>query len=327
MISRREFVVGSLAASAAALAGCRDREQVNGASPAPQGSAKLTLHFAGGTAFKHGQGTLRAIQLSGLDANGDEFTHPHHPHAMRHRSFIVFPAGTVTGATPFDAGYRTHLLNKMITPAHRWEPVCLVGRDVHIETTSGSPFSYACDKVAHYGSCAAEWKSSWNWETGPLGKAVNSRFKVSSGVLKEALDPHNQEGAKAKWKIGIGAYNPLSDIATLIVEADTITISGIGSSSISLTGASQLEGFVFAGPDHRMGNEGDPHEYDRINHALLLHTIYAIPDDQDIRPVAEKKVVDRFGPALEHPCDLGQQVIRTMAPPDSEYCVNYDELP
>jgi len=77
-------------------------------------------------------------------------------------------------------------------------------------------------------------------------------------------------------------------------------------------------------------SHGPKHKYNKISHAVLLTSIYDVGRTPvaDILPTTDYAIVGEEGEAFPNPCHPGQgegPVVRVT--PDSEYCINYDELP
>jgi hypothetical protein len=317
MLSRRSFVLSSFAL--ASLANAQVRAQ------GPRDKARLILHFTGGTAFKRQDGKLIAAQLSGRYLNGQPYYHPVTGEPMLHRSYIVLPAKP-TGLTPFPNNYQTTKLNGRIHPPSEWAPYCLAGRDVRVSATDGAPFEYKCTKVAHYGDGSFNpWTPLGDWmdTTRPFGENISSRFSIANGVLDDGK-PHNEEAKDRYWRIGKSSWRTLSDVATLTVDARDITLDIAGFKPIAISTGTTFEAFVFAGPERHSHLK----EYHYVYHNLLLHTIFQIPDG-DVRPFTDKAVKSSSGSGKTqvHPCDLKAGTDYDRSPPDSDYCVNYDEFP
>ena len=140
MMTRRDFVVTSLAGSAGLLSGCGKEDTppaaANPASTAPaqpRSLAGLDLYFVGGTAFKKVGTGYVAIQL-----RGKGIVHDGHP--MDHRSYLVAPYGTFgREGKQFPAGYDMTKLHPNLTlPPSSYEAVCLVGKDITVtQVTAG----------------------------------------------------------------------------------------------------------------------------------------------------------------------------------------------
>jgi hypothetical protein len=72
--------------------------------------------------------------------------------------------------------------------------------------------------------------------------------------------------------------------------------------------------------------------YRQISHALLLKTIHDVKQakDDETMPTSATDVEPEKAPDLRHPCDFGAPPPATAerrVPSDSEYCVNYGNLP
>src|SRR5688572_12707583 len=138
----------------------------------------------------------------------------------------------------------------------------------------------------------------------------------------------NQKGYAAQWKIAEGEAKTLSDVAILQLKAESISIAGVGSTPLPVPADKPLALYVFGGPDFMHSDR----KYRQISHALLLKTIYDVKGakDDEIMPTSPTDV-DAEAPAdLRHPCDFSdttKKVARPRVPPDTEYCVNYDQLP
>jgi hypothetical protein len=331
MITRRAFVVTSLAGSAGLLSGCGKEDPppaaANPASTAPaqpRSLAGLDLYFVGGTAFKKVGTGYVAIQL-----RGKGIVHDGHP--MDHRSYLVAPYGTFgREGKQFPAGYDMTKLHPNLTlPPSSYEAVCLVGKDITVtQVNGGKEVNYRSTEVADYGALAAkyQWQPKGDWtpnENGP----VSSRLAFEAGDLVNGKAV-NQKGYAAQWSIGKGEARTLSDVAILQVKAESISIGGVGPTPVPVPGDKPLALYVFSGPDVMHGGR----KYRRISHALLLKTIYDVKaaTDDEIMPTSATDV-DAEAPAdLRHPCDFEdttKQVSRPRVPPDSEFCVNYDQLP
>ena len=329
MITRRAFVVTSLAGSAGLLSGCSKEEPPAApaaANPAPQprASASLELYFVGGTAFKKVGTSYVAIQLRGKGV-------VHDGHPMDHRSYLVAPYGTFgKEGHQFPAGYDMTKLHPNLTlPPSSYEAVCLVGKDVAIsQVNGGKEVTYRSNEVADYGTLSAKykWEPKGDWtpnENGP----VCSRFAFDAGDLVNGKAV-NQKGYAARWKIAEGEAKTLSDVAILQLKAESISIAGVGSNPLPVPADKPLALYVFGGPDFMHSDR----KYRQISHALLLKTIYDVKGakDDEIMPTSPTDV-DAEAPAdLRHPCDFSdttKKVARPRVPPDTEYCVNYDQLP
>src|SRR5687768_10865236 len=131
MISRRAFVLTSLAGSAGLVAGCGRESATPPASsqstvpPPPKTAASLDLYFVGGTAFRKNGSSYVAVQMRGRGV-------VHNGHAMDHRSYLVAPFGTFgKEGKQFPAGYDMTKLHPQLTlPPESYEAVCLLGKDV-----------------------------------------------------------------------------------------------------------------------------------------------------------------------------------------------------
>jgi len=332
MMTRRAFVLTSLAGSAGGLlSGCGTDAPAPGADAKPPAnpplqlrSASVELYFVGGTAFRKTGTSYVALQL-----RGKGIVHDGHP--MDHRSYLVAPFGTFgKEGKQFPAGYDMTKLHPNLTlPPSSYEAVCLVGKDVTIsQVNGGKQVNYQSTEVAAYAALAGKykWEPKGDWtpnENGP----VSSRFAFDAGDLVNGRAV-NQKGYAAKWKIGDGEAKTLSDVAILQLKADSITIAGIDATPFPVPGEKPLALYVFGGPDFMHSDR----KYRQISHALLLKTIYDVKDakDDEIMPTSATDV-DAEAPAdLRHPCDFGDTakvVPRPRVPPDTEFCVNYDELP
>lgn len=331
MITRRAFVLTSLAGSAGSLlTGCGSPEQpapAAGTSPAasvqPRTAASLELYFVGGTAFRKVGTSYVALQL-----RGKGIVHDGHP--MDHRSYLVAPRGTFKDGKPFPDGYDMTKLHPNLTlPPSSYEAVCLVGKDVTIsQVNGGKQVNYLSSEVADYGALAAKykWEPKGDWTPNDNGP-VCSRFAFDAGDLINGRAV-NQKGYAAKWAIGGGDARTLSDVAILQLKAESITIAGVDSAPVPVPADKPLSLYVFGGPDFMHGDR----RYRQISHALLLKTIYDVKEtkDDEIMPTSPTEV-DAEAPAdLRHPCDFGETTKRApmpRVPPDTEYCVNYDQLP
>jgi hypothetical protein len=330
MISRRSVVLSSLAMAASSLA-----SRLPGAA-AQRRRARLTLHFTGGSVFKQiGERGVVAAQLTGKDKNGRYYVHPG-GYEMPHTSYIVFPKGTVSGCGAFPANYQAKRLHVRFTTATDWQPICLLNKNISIATENPTPFKFKCDDLARYGDAElGSWSPIGNWadpNATTLGPQISSRFVFMAGQFNDAK-AQNELAKDRFWKIGKGRWRTLSDAITMTLEADSITINGIHNQGIRVDPDSPLEGFVFAGPHaHMMG----PEKYYAIEHAVLLNTIFDIPTGVDVRPRTDIGVRrPEYEGDLEHPaylkdtcsCPLDRAPAVTRSPPDSDYCVNYDEFP
>ena len=335
MISRRAFVLTSLAGSAGLLSGCRAAEApgppssgatTTSTNPPPQlrTNTALELYFVGGTAFRRTGAGYVALQL-----RGKGFVHNGHP--MDHRSYLVAPFGTFgKDAHQFPPGYEMTKLHPNLTlPPEAYEAVCLVGKDVKItQVNGGNEVNYRASEVASYRELAAKhgWKPKGDWTPGEAGP-VGSRFAFDGGDLVNGAAV-NKAGYAAKFSIGGGEAKTLSDVAILQLRAESITIAGVGSAPLTIPPDKPAALYVFSGPDTM---ENRP-TYRQIDHALLLKTIYDVggAKDDEIMPTSDKEVEGGIAPDLRHPCDFGQRAARVpqeRVPPDTVYCVNYDELP
>ena len=329
MLTRRAFVLTSLAGSAGSLlSGCRQPETpATGENPKPplqlRSSASLELSVVRGTAFRMVGTSYVALQLRGKGV-------VHDGHPMDHRSYLVAPAGTFKDGKRFPDGYDMTKLHPNLTlPASSYEAVCLIGKDVGItQVNGGKEVNYRSSEVADYGALAAKykWEPKGDWKPNDNGP-VCSRFAFDAGDLVNGRAV-NQKGYAAKWKIGDGEARTLSDVAILQIKADSITIAGVDSAPFSVPGEKPLALYVFSGPDFMHGDR----KYRRVSHALLLKTIYDVKEatDDEIMPTSATDV-DAEAPAdLRHPCDFGEtakKVPMPRVPPDTEFCVNYDQLP
>jgi hypothetical protein len=321
MVSRRTFMTASVAASAASLLG-REKEPTQAGTPqvAASAKAKLTLSFVGGTVLVNDVTHYAALQLSGHGMKTNS------GHDLRHQSFIVGPVGTFEGGQPVPEA-AAKLLRVVSTAAHdTYESLCLVGKDIIVAGTNAPDIKCRCEKVANYGHVAGTWKRKEPWVPG-VGKPVNSRFTLLNGMLVDGT-PVNAEGAAALWFIkDSGNKKKLSDVVVLQLEADAITLSGINKSKILVKAGQTLSLAVYSGP---LKTHGPKHKYKAISHAILLTSIYDVGTTPyaDILPTTDTEVIGEEGKPFPNPCHKGQdegQVVRVT--PDSEYCVNYDELP
>jgi hypothetical protein len=332
MISRRAFVLTSLAGSAGLLSGCGKAEAPapsTGATPAPdqpplRANTSLELYFVGGTAFRKVGTSYVAIQ-----PRGKGVVHDGHP--MDHRSYLVAPYGTFgKEGHQFPSGYdMTKLHPNLSLPPSSYEAVCLVGKDVEIDQVNGGrEVNHRSTEVAAYGALAAkyQWTPRGDWapnENGP----VCSRFAFDAGDLIDGRAV-NQKGYAAKWSVGGGEAKTLSDVAILQLRAEAVSIAGVGTTPVAVPPDKPLALYVFGGPDFMHSAR----RYRRISHALLLKTIYDVKGatDDEIMPASATEVEAETPADLRHPCDFGgtaAPVSRPRVPPDTEYCVNYDQLP
>ena len=331
MISRRAFVLTSLAGSAGLLSGCGQENTApvqtpSSSSPPPQkrAAASLALYFVGGTAFRNTGGSYVAVQLRGKGVVHDD-------HRMDHRSYLVAPAGTFgKDGTPFPADYdMTKLHPELTLPPASYEAVCLVGKDVRLtHVNGGKEVAYKASEVADYQALAAkyQWQPKGSWtpdENGP----VSSRFTFDAGELVNGTAV-NQKGHAVKYRIGGGPPKTLSDVAILQLQAESISIAGITASPLTVPADRPLKLYVFGGPEFRR----TARTYRQVSHAVLLRTIYDVKGatDDEIMPSAETEVEAERAPDPRHPCDFGASappLAQMRVPPDTEYCVNYDQLP
>jgi hypothetical protein len=334
MISRRKFVLSSLAASAATLSA--RASSASTPSELQAGRAVLKLHFVGGTVFrrvfdeKKKLVRITAVQLSGKDINGDPFKHQSYPYEMPHRSYIVLPSKTVPNVDPFPDKYDTKSLHADLTDPRAWQPICLVGKDVTIDQQNGGTLAYKCGKVAGHKDYmnGHTWTPLGHWQdhNAKLEPMVNSRFNITSGVLDDGT-PQDRHASGRLWAVGNKDWKSLSDVAILTIEADEIAIKGVYGGSITVGSGKELKAYVFSGPDTRIGRE----KYYWINHALLVHTLYTITPEPELRPWTDEPVDPMTSTGvMKHPCDLADYQPRgegALSPPDSEYCTNYDDMP
>ena len=330
MISRRAFVLTSLAGSAGLLSACgRDgatppaSTQSTVPPPQPKAAASLDLYFVGGTAFRKNGSSYVAVQMRGKGV-------VHNGHPMDHRSYLVAPFGTFgKEGKPFPAGYDMRKLHPQLTlPPESYEAVCLLGKDVTLtQVNGGREVVYKSDQVAGYGALAAKyrWEPNGSWTPSAEGP-VASRFTFDAGELVNGTAV-NQKGYAAQYKIGDGEPKKLSDVAVLQLRAESISLNGIGSTPFTVPPDRPLALYVFAGPDFMH----TARTYRQISHALLLKTIYDVKGakDEEIMPTSATDIEAEPAPDLRHPCDFGAPpaAAERRVPPDSEYCVNYDELP
>jgi hypothetical protein len=333
MISRREFVLSTLAMSAASMSA-----RVSADSPTSEqgGRATLNLYFVGGTVFRRTREGLTAVQPSGKTLAGGSLSYRGASYHMPHRSYIVLRAGTIPNAVSFPRNYPSETLHTDLKSPGDWQPICLVKKDITITQTNSTPFSYRCNRVASAKHLSPEeWRPIGNWQdhTKPLESPVNSRFRVTAGTLDDA-DAQDVHARGRYWTVGGGRWTQLSDVSVLTIVADEIAMTGLHTNAISIPAGSAFNAYVFSGPEpHR--DVCPPDEkcpYYSIEHALLLRTLYDIPEKIDVRPRTDRGVTRlRKGDVL-HPCDinggpLAAQPYTRKSPPDSEYCTNYDELP
>jgi hypothetical protein len=331
MISRRAFVLTSLAGSAGFLSGC-SRESgtppASSQSAAPpsqqKAGASLDVYFVGGTAFRRTGPSCVAVQMRGKGV-------VHNGHPMDHRSYLVAPFGTFgKDGKQFPAGYDMTKLHPQLTlPPESYEAVCLLGKDVTLtQVNGGREVVYKSDQVADYGALAAKyrWEPKGSWTPSADGP-VASRFAFDAGELVNGTAV-NQKGYEAQYRIGDGDAKKLSDVAILQLRADSITLNGVASTPFTVPTDRPLAFYVFAGPEffHTAPT------YRQISHALLLKTIYDVKDtkDDEIMPTSATDVEADKAAIQQHPCDFGAAPPATAqrrVPPDSEYCVNYDQLP
>jgi hypothetical protein len=330
MISRRAFVLTSLAGSAGLLSGCGGESGTPPAStqstapPQPKAAASLDLYFVGGTAFRKNGSSYVAVQMRGKGV-------VHNGHPMDHRSYLVAPFGTFgKEGKPFPAGYDMTKLHPQLTlPPESYEAVCLLGKDVTItQVNGGRDVVYKSDEAADYGALAVKyrWEPKGAWTPSAEGP-VASRFTFDGGTLVNGT-PVNQKGYAAQYRIGGGEPKRLSDVAILQVRAESISVNGVGSTPLTVPPDRPLALHVFAGPDflHTAPT------FRRISHALLLKTIYDVKEakDDEIMPTSAGDVEAEKAAVQQHPCDFGTPPAapaQRRVPPDSEYCVNYNNLP
>jgi len=331
MISRRAFVLTSLAGSAGLLSGC-SRE--SGTPPAstqstvpptqPKAAASLDLYFVGGTAFRKSGSSFIAAQMRGKGV-------VHSGHAMDHRSYLVAPFGTFgKEGRQFPAGYDMTKLHPQLTQSpESYEAVCLLGKDVTItQVNGGREVVYKADEAADYGALAANyrWEPKGSWTPSADGP-VGSRFTFDAGELVNGT-PVNQKGYAAQYRIAAGEPKKLSDVTILQVRAESISLNGVGSTPFIVPPDRPLALYVFAGPDFMHTAP----TFRQISHALLLKTIYDVKEakDDEIMPTSATDVEAEKAAVQRHPCDFGTPPAATpqrRVPPDSEYCVNYGNLP
>jgi hypothetical protein len=332
MISRRAFVLTSLAGSAGLLSGCgqENTAPAPNSAPAPprqlrKPPASLDLYFVGGTAFRNTGASYVAVQLRGKGV-------VHNDHRLDHRSYLVAPAGTFgKEGKPFPPDYdMTKLHPDFALPAPSYEAVCLVGKDVALsQVDGGTAVNYKASEVADYEALAAKyrWQPKGSWTPGENGP-VSSRFTFTAGDLVNGKAV-NKKGYAAKYKIGGGDAKTLSDVAVLELRAESISIAGIGSTPFTVPGEKPLKLYVFGGPEFRH----PARKYRQVSHAVLLKTIYDVKGatDAEIMPSSDTDVDPERPGDPRHPCDFGGSAARAGAqlrvPPDTEYCVNYDKLP
>ncbi|HET7694138.1 MAG TPA: hypothetical protein VFK57_00370 [Vicinamibacterales bacterium] len=311
MITRRKFVQTSVAASAAALAGCFEDPPPPAAGQA--GDAELRLFFVGGTVFVQDGSGLIGLQLSGKGLS-------HNGHRLEHASYLAGNTAEFNGGTPLPA-LRGAAAQRL--PLTGFNAVCLVGKTVTV-TGKNDKATNKCQRLANYGRVAAgKWTRKGDWDPSK-NPAINSIFKLKDGDLTDGKAV-NQTAEKVQWWVGGDSRNKkdLSDVAVLDVKAPTITIAGATASPIVVGQGRKLSLFVFSGP-LEMHPQG--HKYKTITHALLLKTIYDVKDtpDEHIMPTTEREIDGELGEPMDNPCD---RKVRIRVPPDSEYCPNYDELP
>lgn len=327
MISRRAFVLSSLAGSAGLLSGC-GRESTSPppstASTVPpqqqqKASASLDLYFVGGTAFRKSGSSYVAVQLRGKGV-----VHSEHP--MDHRSYLVAPVGTFgKEGRQFPSGYdMTKLHPQLVQSPESYEAVCLLGKDVTLTQINGArEVNNRADQVADYGALAAKyrWEPKGTWtpsEEGPVG----SRFTFDAGDLVNGAAV-NQKGFAASYRIGDSEAKKLSDVAILQLRAESIAINGIGTVPFAVPADRPLVLYVFAGPDFLHSAP----TFRQISHAVLLKTIYDVKEtkDDEIMPTSATDVEAEKAAVQRHPCDFGTPPpgAERRVPPDSEYCVNY----
>lgn len=328
MISRRAFVLSSLAGSAGLLSGCGSESPsppASTASTAPpqqaqKTSASLDLYFVGGTAFRRSGPSYVAVQLRGKGI-------VHNQHPMDHRSYLVAPFGTFgKQGRQFPSGYDMTKLHPQLTQSpESYEAVCLLGKDVTLTQINGArEVNNRADQIADYGALAAKyrWEPKGTWtpsEDGPVG----SRFTFDAGDLINGAAV-NQKGFAASYRIGDGEPKKLSDVAILQLRAGSIAIDGIGTAPVTVPAERPLVLYVFAGPDFLHSAP----TYRQISHAVLLKTIYDVKEtkDDEIMPTSATDVEAEKASVQRHPCDFATPPpagTQRRVPPDSEYCVNY----
>ena len=325
MISRRRFIAGSITAAVSV-----------GLQPRPlrahtQTRPTLRVFFVGGSVFRRDGSNCLAVQPSGKDCDGKRFTHPEHGYDMTHRSFMVVPAGFIDGAEPFEKDYPSKDLHRDLKQRDRWRVICLEGKDIQITHRGQDDFAFRCEEAVDYHWLASNWKLRGTWTdlSKKIGPEVSSRIHLTGGVLTDG-DVVNKKGYGERWVVGNGPGKKLSDVAVLTLTAPEIRLGGISSQSKLVEEDTSL--YVFSGPEHQHGQEGQPFEYGRIEHALLLNTLYDT-GGADVRPktYSGKKIKDTAKKQHTHPCDFGRQNVQRQrtfrAPPDSEYCANYNHLP
>jgi len=316
MISRREFVTGSIAATAATLLGCQKDSSSGGRTTGPGGKAHLTVMFIGGTVFAKGNDRYIALQLRG---HGVEYEH----HKLEHMSFVVAPHGYLSPAVDLDAQDVEALPASVTSSTKKLQSACLVGRDITISGTNTAPIHSQCKQLVEYGHISGGWTRK-DWTPGN-DKAVSSRFTLWNGTLGDG-NPLNTNAAAYKWYVkDKNKEKSVSDVTELVLDADVITIDGLNPSGpLELKAGDRLLLAVFSGP---LQTHGSNHKYQKISHAYLMTTIYdigATPID-DLFPRTDTEVNGMEGSKIKNPCEGDQP--RMFVPPDSEYCPNTEGKP
>lgn len=320
MISRRDFLATSVIASAASLAGCRQNaDGAAGGQPAAvaPGRTRLELSFVGGTAFVRDGRYMSAMQLSGYGQH-------HNGHSLEHNSFLVGPTKLFPSGTPLPTLTATRLGDSIgkLAAGVPLSAICLVGKDIKVSGSNAADFDFKCQHVARYGHVAAAWRPKGSWAPGSK-QPVNSRFSLQNGVLTDGV-ALNTNGAAVQWWVkDPGKAQTLSDVATLELEADNITVSNLLPGDFVVPPGTAVPLMVFSGP---LVLHQSTYKYRTLTHALLLKTIFDVgtTTDAEIMPTTAIDIDGMPGDSLPNPCG---DVQRAAIPPDSEYCANYDEFP
>jgi len=321
MISRRDFLTTTAAASAASLIGCRSNTDNAAAKPPaaapPPARTGLELAFFGGTVFVKDGKYVTAVQPSGYGQS-------YGGHSLEHQSFIVGPEKLFPTGIPFPA-LAASVLFKNIAAATggTFKAICLVGKDITVSGTGARDTEFKCQQVVRYGHIAANWTRKGTWDPGAK-QPVNSRFSLRNGEVVDGI-PVNSNGAAVQWWVKDRTKEQtLSDVATLKLDADDITISGLlTTGDYAVPKGTTLPLMVFSGP---LELHDPPYKYKTLTHALVLRTLYDVgtASEADIMPTTASEIDGMKGDSFDNPCG-GMQ--KAVIPPDSEYCANYDELP
>jgi hypothetical protein len=309
MITRRQFVHTSMAASLAALVGCgRDPDDNQPAQAAADG--ELRLYFVGGTAFVKAGAEYLALQLSGKGLM-------HGGRSLEHQSYIAGAPELFPGGVPMPA---MGPLGEGLVPGSL--AVCLLGKTITVDTGEQPNATNRCQRLVDYRNVSGSWKRKGEWDPA-RNPAISSMFRLRHGVLSDA-QAVNQTAASVMWWVkDPSTAKHLSDVAMLDLKGPKITITGATDDPIVIDQGKKVVLHVFAGPLH-LHQEG--HKYRTITHALLLKSIYDVQGtaDADIMPTTAAEVDGETGPEMKNPCN---DRVTIRVPPDSEYCPNYGELP